>query len=95
MTAAVHDPAVNAASTLLYTWAATTLPSGAAAPIFTSNNSNAAQNTIAYFSAAGNYVFTVTVTDGCNLVATQTVPVTVSANRQRHYGDARFAHGRQ
>ena len=51
---------------------------GAAAPIFTDNNTNTAKNTTAYFSAAGNYVFTVTVTDGSNLVATQTVPATVS-----------------
>ncbi len=78
VTAADYNPAVNPASTLLYTWAATTLPSGAAAPTFSANNSDAAQNTTAYFSAAGNYVFTVTVTDGCNLVATQTVSVTVS-----------------
>ncbi len=68
----------NPESELLYTWAATTLPAGAAAPIFTDNNTNTAKNTTAYFSAAGNYVFTVTVTDGSNLVATQTVPVTVS-----------------
>ena len=76
-TAAGHNPAVNPASGLLYTWAATTLPAGAAAPTFTNNNSNAAQNTTAHFSAAGSYVFTVTVTDGCDLVATQTVAVTV------------------
>ena len=78
VTAADHNPAANPLSSLLYTWAATTLPSGAAAPIFTNNNSDAAQNTTAFFSAAGSYVFTVTVTDGCNLVATQTVAVTVS-----------------
>ena len=73
-----YDPAVNPASALIYTWAASTLPAGAAAPTFTNNNSNAAQNTTARFSAAGIYVFTVTVTDGCNLVATQTVSVTVT-----------------
>ena len=78
VTATDHNPSANPVSGLLYTWAATTLPSGAAAPIFTNNNSDAAQNTTAFFSAAGSYVFTVTVTDGCNLVATQTVPVTVS-----------------
>ena len=63
---------------LIYTWAATTLPSGAAAPIFTANGSNAAQNTTATFSAAGLYGFTVTITDPGGLTATSTVNVTVN-----------------
>jgi hypothetical protein len=76
LTASATDPK-NPVSSLIYTWAATTVPAGAAAPLFTSNNTNSAQNTTAYFTAAGNYVFTVTATDASGLVATQTVPVTV------------------
>jgi hypothetical protein len=68
----------TASSSLLYTWTATTLPTGAAAPKFTANNTNAAQNTTAYFTATGSYVFTVAVTDGASLVSNQTVAVTVS-----------------
>ena len=63
---------------LVYTWAATTLPSGAAAPIFTANGSNAAKNATATFSSAGLYGFTVTITDPGGLTATSTVYVTVN-----------------
>ena len=38
---------------LTYSWAATRVPNGAAAPTFSVNGSNAAQNTTATFSAAG------------------------------------------
>ena len=63
---------------LTYTWAATTLPSGAAAPIFTANDSNAAKNTTAILSAAGTYGFTVTIADPRGLTAVSSVNVTVS-----------------
>jgi hypothetical protein len=65
-------------SGLTYTWAATTLPTGAAAPLFSVNGTNAAKNTTAYFRAAGSYVFTVTISDAYGATSTQIVPVTVS-----------------
>ena len=69
-------------SSLTYTWAATTVPAGAAEPIFSfggsSNDTNAAKNASVLFSAAGTYVFTVTITDPGGLTKTSTVSVTVS-----------------
>ena len=54
------------------------MPSGAAAPTFSVNGSNAAQNTTATFSAAGAYVFTVTITDPGGMSVTSSVNVTVN-----------------
>ena len=62
---------------LIYTWTAAG-PSGAAAPVFSVNGSNAAQNTVVTFSAAGSYLFTVTITDPGGLAAASTVNVTVN-----------------
>jgi hypothetical protein len=66
------------AGTLTYNWAATTLPSGVAAPLFSTNGTNAAQNTTAYVKGAGTYVFTVTIADADGATITATVPVTVT-----------------
>ncbi len=63
---------------LTYSWAATTLPAGAAAPTYSVNGTNGAKNTIATFSKAGVYGFTVTITDTGNLTTTSTVNVTVN-----------------
>ncbi len=68
----------NPQSFLTYTWAATTVPSGAAAPTFSANTSNAAKNTTATFSAAGSYVFQVTITNEYALTVTSSVSVTVN-----------------
>ncbi len=65
-------------STLTYNWAATTVPSGATAPTFSVNGSNAAADTTATFSAAGTYVFTVTITAPGGLSTTSNVSVTVN-----------------
>ena len=65
-------------SSLTYTWAATALPSGAAAPTFSANGTNAAKNTTAAFSAAGSYTFQVTIADPDGLTATSTVVVAVN-----------------
>ena len=63
---------------LTYTWAATALPSGAVTPTFSINTTNAAKNTTATFSMAGD-TFTVTITDAGGLTATSSVwPVTVN-----------------
>jgi hypothetical protein len=65
-------------SSITYTWADTTLPSGATAPTFSINGTNAAKNTTATFSKAGSYTFTVTLTDSQSASTTSTVNVTVS-----------------
>src|SRR5262249_52383561 len=59
---------------LRYTW---TLSSGPAPVSFSVNDSNAAKNTTATFSKAGDYVFVVTITDAAGLSVTSTVRVTV------------------
>ena len=63
---------------LTYRWAATTLPDGAAPPVFSDNSENSAKNTIATFSHAGAYGFTVTISDPGGLTATSSVNVIVS-----------------
>jgi hypothetical protein len=63
---------------LSYTWAATTLPSGAKTPTFSVNGTNAAKNTTATFSKVGKYTFKVTIADAGGLTATSTVSVTVN-----------------
>ena len=68
------DPAGE--STLTYTWATTGTPPAAVA--FSLNGSNAAKNTQATFSKAGNYAFQVTITDAGGLTATSSVNVTVN-----------------
>ena len=62
---------------LTYTWTATTVPSGAAAPTFSANGTNAAKNTTASFSAAGTYVLQATIADG-SYTTTSSVTVTVN-----------------
>ena len=66
-------------SYLTYTWAATTIPSGAPTPTFSVNGSNTAKTTIVTFGAASSddYVFTVTIADPAGRTATDTVSVTV------------------
>ena len=68
----------GAESTLSYNWVATTLPSGATAPTFSANGSNAAKNTTATFSKAGTYILSATVTDTAGSTLTSDVAVTVS-----------------
>jgi uncharacterized repeat protein (TIGR01451 family) len=59
---------------LTYTWA---LTSGPAAVSFGSNGTNAAKSSVATFTAAGSYTFTVTVEDEEGLTVTDDVTVTV------------------
>jgi alpha-L-arabinofuranosidase len=62
-------------STLTYTWAAT----GPAAVNFSINGTNAAKNSTATFVKAGNYNFTVTITNQAGGMITSSVGVTVTA----------------
>jgi hypothetical protein len=65
-------------SILTYTWSATALPTGAAAPTYSANGTNSSKNTIATFSQAGSYTFTVTISDGGGQTVTSSVTVTVN-----------------
>jgi hypothetical protein len=65
-------------TSLRYAWTASTIPSGAAAPTFSANNSSAAKNTTVTFKKAGVYVFTATITDNGNRTITSSVTVTVN-----------------
>jgi len=63
-------------SGLTYSWAMTGGPQGAT-PQFTGNATNAAKNTAVTFNEAGNYTFTVTISDG-TLFTTSSVSLTVA-----------------
>jgi beta-glucanase (GH16 family) len=65
-------------SGVIYTWAATNVPSGAVAPVFSVNGSAAAASTTATFSKAGSYTFTVTMTSPTGASITSSVNATVS-----------------
>jgi hypothetical protein len=71
------DPAYPASS-LTYTWSATSVPAGAAAPSFSANGTSAAQQTTVIFSQAGSYNFLVTITDPAGATTTSTVGVMVT-----------------
>jgi hypothetical protein len=68
------DP--NGESTLTYTWAATSTPSGATVSIG-DNADNTAKSTTAAVGGLGTYTFQVTISDGTNSV-TSTASVTVT-----------------
>jgi O-glycosyl hydrolase len=63
---------------LTYTWAATVLPAGAAAPLFSNNGTNAGKSSVATFKAAGNYTLTVTITDPAGFSITSSVNLTIN-----------------
>ena len=65
-------------ATLTYTWTAVTLPSGATAPTFSVNGTNAAKNASVAFHANGTYLLQVTIRDPAGLTATSSTSVSVS-----------------
>lgn len=67
--------ATQSASTLVYTWAATSSGSGTAT--FSPNGAAGAENTTATFTAAGTYSVTVTISNSVNETVTSTVSVDV------------------
>ncbi|MCE5266809.1 MAG: hypothetical protein LLG00_02855 [Planctomycetaceae bacterium] len=73
------DDTTDGQSNLVYTWSVAS-PAGAAAPTFSDNGTNAAQNTTVTFHQAGTYVFTTKITDKVDglSVTTSTVTVTVT-----------------
>jgi fibronectin type 3 domain-containing protein len=68
---------IEGEANLNYTWTATVFPDGAA-PTYSLNGTNAAKNTTATFSKAGDYTFQVTIADAVGLSITSTVVVTVN-----------------
>jgi autotransporter-associated beta strand protein len=67
----------NGQSFLTYTWTAT-VPGGASVPSYSNNGSNPGQNTTVMLTAAGSYVFQVTITNEYGLTATSSVNVAVN-----------------
>ena len=65
-------------ASLTYTWMVTAKPAGAGNPTYSANGTNAAKNTTATFSQAGNYTFLVTIADTGGLTATSSIGVTVN-----------------
>ena len=63
-------------SKLSYTWSAQTVPQGAANPTFSINGTNAAKQTVATFTAQGDYTMIVAIFDGFS-TTTASVIVTV------------------
>jgi polygalacturonase len=77
LTALGSDPA--GASTLTYTWVATTVPNGVTTPTYDANNgTNAGQTEIATVYGIGTYTFQVTITDPSNLSVTSSANATVT-----------------
>jgi hypothetical protein len=62
---------------LIYSWQATTVPSGAS-PAFSANGTNAAKSTVVTFNRAGAYSFKVVITDSGGLTVSSTVNVQVN-----------------
>ena len=70
------DPAADLKP--VYTWAATAVPTGAAAPTFSVNGTNSANAPTVTFTRAGTYTLTCTITDpNSQLATTSSVTVTV------------------
>jgi hypothetical protein len=66
------------AANLTYTWTTAAMPSGAPAPVFSTNGTYAARNSTVSFGEAGTYTFTATITDPAGLSVTSSVTVTVA-----------------
>lgn len=71
----VTDPI--GANDLIYTWSATTVPSGGGVS-FAVNGTNSARTDVATFSKAGTYVLAVRAAESCGIWTTSSVTVTVS-----------------
>jgi hypothetical protein len=64
-------------SSLSYVWSTTAKPTGAPAPTFRTNGTNAAKNDTVSFGKAGTYTLMATITDATGLSCTSSVTVTV------------------
>jgi hypothetical protein len=68
----------GSSTSTLFKWTATKLPTGATAPTFSANNTNAAQKSTMTFSKAGSYTLTLTSTTGSTV---KTANVTFNVNQ--------------
>ena len=66
-------------SNIKYTWTTAIRPSGAAAPTFSINGTNAAKTTTVTFKAAGSYTFTASFVDTAGHTASSSVTVLVNS----------------
>ena len=71
------DPSY-AESALTYRWTTSSLPAGAAAPTFSRNGNNAANQTTVTFAQAGSYGFLATIKDPAGQTVTSAVTVNVT-----------------
>lgn len=69
---------IYSASSLNYTWVATSYPAGIAAPTFSVNGSNTAANSTVTLYQSGNYSFQVTIADPDGGTTTSAVNVTAT-----------------
>ena len=75
---AVLADSVTGASSLIYSWSVASLPAGASDPTFSVNDSNSASNATVTFGKAGNYSFTVTISNIFGSSIASSVNVTVN-----------------
>jgi len=68
----------SGSASLTYTWSVLAAPSGVAAPTFSVNGTNTAQNTTVAFAGAGTYTFQVTLQDPNGFTTTSNVVVAVN-----------------
>ncbi len=87
LSATAVDPDSNSDSLLTYTWATSSMPSGAIAPTFSVNGSPDAGSTVVNFTTPGLYKFTVTIADP-NGSTGQTLTSSVSVLVQGSNGQA-------
>ncbi len=78
-------------SSLTYTWAATSIPSGATTPVFSANGTNAAKNATVTTYRSGSYTFRVTITDPTGGTTTSSVNVTIALTPIDAWRVAKFA----
>ncbi len=77
LSASGTDPDGHDTSSLTYTWAATSVPSGAATPVYSNDGNNASKSVTATINRAGTYTFVVTITDLGWLTTSSTASITV------------------
>ena len=70
-------------ASLTYIWEATAVPAGAVPPTYSANRTNAARDTTATFSQAGEYTFVVTIADALGVGTISAVTVAVEQTLTR------------
>ena len=78
-------------SALTYTWSATSIPSGAAAPLFSANGTNAAKSVTATIYQSGTYTFLVTIADTSGATVTSSINVTANLSTYDNWRGQNFS----